>query len=252
MNEEMNIGMSAVPFSDGFNVTAFYTRRGISGWRYGEYRTEECAAALAEKLHITPERMVSGKQIHSTVVRRVSEADGGNGILRPSEWEGDGLITDCRGLLLCTREADCLPVFLYDPVTPAVGMVHSGWRGTAACVSAEAVRRMGEEFGTLPENVLVAFGPCICAGCYEVGGELLPAFAEHFTPEEISALFTPKRNGKYLLNLQKAAAVSLQKAGVPEENIAFNPECTYHSGRYDSYRLTHSLDCEMLTAIMLP
>lgn len=249
-----SIARTAAPFPPDAvseKLCAFYTHKEIAGWRYGLIHTAAAAEALAGELGISSDRMIAGKQIHSTYIHRVYETDGGAGILRPNDWEGDGLITNCRRLLLCTREADCLPVFFYDPVKEAIGMIHSGWRGTAACISAEAVRRMGEEFGSRPENILAAFGPCICKDCYEVGGELIPAFEEHFDGQSTVLLFTPKENGKFLLNLQGAAAFSLEKAGVLPEHIYYNSECTYHSGRYDSYRLTHSLDYEMLTGIML-
>lgn len=49
----------------------------------------------------------------------------------------DGLITNEPNVVLATFYADCVPLYFVDPVHMAIGLSHSGWRGT--------VNRMGKE-----------------------------------------------------------------------------------------------------------
>lgn len=83
------------------------------------------------------ERMVLSYQTHTTNVRLVTEEDAGKGIVKERDYEDvDGLITNVPGITLVTFYADCVPLYFLDPIHRAIGLSHSGWRGT--------VKRMGE------------------------------------------------------------------------------------------------------------
>ena len=71
------------------------------------------------------------------IVKVVSRKNGGDGILRRLDESQpyNGLITNEKNLLLCTVEADCVPVYFYDPVKEVIAMVHSGWKGTVKRIS---------------------------------------------------------------------------------------------------------------------
>lgn len=70
-------------------------------------------------------------QTHTTNVRLVTEEDRGKGFTRPRDYKDvDGLITNVPGLVLATFYADCVPLYFVDPVHRAIGLSHSGWRGT--------------------------------------------------------------------------------------------------------------------------
>ncbi len=112
--------------------------------------------------------------------------------------EADALVTEGKGYALVIAVADCAPVVLVGE--GAVGMVHSGWRGTLAGVGSKAVRAMGG-------NVRAYIGPCIRRCCYEVSEELASEFAERFGLGVVSG-----RN----LSLPDAIRVDLEEAGVGE------------------------------------
>ena len=77
--------------------------------------------------------MVVSHQTHTVNLRRVTLEDAGKGVVRERDYRDiDGLITDVPGLTLVTFYADCVPLYFADPVHKAVGLSHSGWRGTAA------------------------------------------------------------------------------------------------------------------------
>jgi len=80
----------------------------------------------------------------------------------------DGIITNQRGIALGIYVADCCAVYIVDSKTPAIGLVHSGRKGTELGVVTNAVRKMTEGFGSDPANLIVQLSPCIRPPHYEV------------------------------------------------------------------------------------
>jgi len=80
----------------------------------------------------------------------------------------DGIITNQRGVALGIYVADCCAVYIVDPRTPAIGLVHSGRKGTELGVVTNAIRQMIERFGSNPANMIVQLSPCIRPPHYEV------------------------------------------------------------------------------------
>ena len=238
-------------------VKTLYTSACDTAWNFEDEKSRENYLALGDQLGISPEDMVKSKQTHTDIVKIVTRENGGDGILRPLDENEpyDGLITNEKNLLLCTVEADCVPVYFYDPVKEVIAMVHSGWKGTIKKISEVTIQKMKNEFGCKAENMLVGIGPHICKDCYEVGTDLLEEFNQSFGPQETEKFFTPKNQEKYLLNLEETVRFTLQKNGVPAENIFSAGVCTLHSQvegySLCSYRRTKSKTERMLTAIMM-
>lgn len=231
-------------------VYAFFTTKEIGSWNYTKPDGEALYRKLAEEMHLPVTAFVRTKQTHTSSVKIVTSDNGGEGCIKDFANNGyDGMITNAQELVLCTVEADCVPVLLADPVQGVIGNVHSGWRGTAGQISGNAVRLMQEQFGTLPKDIFVGIGPCICEDCYEVSQDLIPSFAEVYSEEEIKQLFLLKPNGKYLLNLKLAIKLTLLKAGVNAEHIFDSGYCTYHQDIFDSYRKNGGKDLRILSAI---
>jgi len=253
----MNINYYGIKaFDETGLVKTIYTTKEISAWAYNRDNSVETYEALALQLGIRVTDMVRTNQTHTAKVRVASKEDGGELILRPESAEdalgNDGLITNLPGLLLCTLEADCVPVYLLDPVQKVIAMIHSGWRGTAGKISVNGVKAMEEHFGSKAENIMAAMGPCISGSCYEVSDDLRDSFAVNFKEEELLKFFIPaSAPSKYYLDLPKAIRLSLTARGLKEENI-FDPDyCTYSSEQFPSYRRDKENAGRMLTAIML-
>ena len=118
------------------------------------------AAAIAG---CKPEDIVCAAQTHTTNVRKVTGADKGKGTTKFRDYDDvDGLITNESGILLATFYADCVPLFIADKSNHAIGLSHSGWRGTVGKMGKITLDKMKTEYGTKPENVHVAIGPSIC------------------------------------------------------------------------------------------
>ena len=148
--------------------------------------------------------------------------------------EADALVSDAGGIAIAVRAADCVPLLMADRRTGAVAAVHAGWRGTAASVAVAAVDALVREFGSAPHDLVVAIGPSIGPCCYEVGTELVDAFAAAGHPRHLVDrwfLAPGRRPGdrelpKLRLDVPGANRDQLILAGVDEANIHMSGLCT--------------------------
>ena len=197
---------------------------------HGEENFRRAAALLG----CGPEDIVCSDQTHTVHIRHVTAADRGKGVVRPKDYQDvDGLITDEPGIALATFYADCVPLLFVDPVRRAVGLSHSGWRGTAQGMGARTAEAMEKAFGSRPEDLLVGIGPSICRDCYEVSEDVAEAFRTLFAGEEFRKLspgpeqvLFEKGGGKYQLDLWKANEAVLLAAGIRPEHISMTDVCT--------------------------
>lgn len=188
---------------------------------------------MAHVLGVDRERMVLSYQTHTTNVRKVTEEDAGKGIVKERDYRDvDGLITDVPGITLVTFYADCVPLYFVDPIHKAIGLSHSGWRGTVRRMGKVTLQAMNKHYNTQPEDVLCCIGPSICQGCFEVGEEVVLEFQKEFDKGYWRELFYRKENGKYQLDLWKANEIILKEAGVRQEHIQVTDICTHCNPRY--------------------
>lgn len=182
---------------------------------------------ISAALGFSPEDIVTSDQTHTANVRVITAEDRGNGITKPRPYtDVDGMITNVPGLVLATFYADCVPLYFADPVHKAVGLSHSGWRGTAAGIGAVTVKELQKHYGTRPEDIYAAVGPSICQDCYEVSEDVILEFQKTFSRELWKDIFHRKENGKYQLNLWEANRQILLGAGILPEHISMPNLCT--------------------------
>ena len=117
-------------------------------------------------------------------------------------------------------------LLVVDPVHKAIGLSHSGWRGTVGKMGEVTLQKMAEEYGTDPADVIAAIGPSICQDCYEVSGDVIEQFQCAFSKEYWNELYYKKENGKYQLNLWKANEIVMMEAGICKEHLAITNVCT--------------------------
>lgn len=189
---------------------------------------------MADALGVERDRMVVSYQTHTTNVRRVTREDEGKGVIRERDYRDvDGLITDVPGITLVTFYADCVPLYLVDQAHRAIGLSHSGWRGTVKRMGQVTMDAMKEAFGTRPEDLTVCIGPSICRDCFEVGEEVAEAFAEAFDARYRDELYSANgKPGKYQLDLWKANEIIFREAGVPKGQIHTTNICTMCNSDY--------------------
>ena len=139
----------------------------------------------------------------------------------------DGMITNVPGICLVTSYADCVPLYFVDPVKKAIGLSHSGWRGTVGKIGKNTVQLMQENFGSKPEDLLAAVGPSVCMDCYEVSEDVIKKFRENYDENLWPEIFYQKENGKYQLNLWKANELIFLESGILPEHMAITNVCTH-------------------------
>lgn len=180
---------------------------------------------LAAAVGVRPEEMTYTHQVHTTNVAVVRAEDRGRRFA-----ETDGMITDVPGICLVTFYADCVPLYFVDPVKKAIGLSHSGWRGTVGRMANVTVKKMQETYGSNPKDILAAVGPSICRDCYEVSEDVIRKFRDCYDRSVWPELFYQKedRKGtdKYQLDLWKANEQNLLEAGILREHMAVTNLCT--------------------------
>jgi len=137
----------------------------------------------------------------------------------------DGLITSEQGLVLSVLVADCVPVWLYDPVVGAAGLVHAGRVGTFHGVAGMTVAMLAVTFGCEARNIRALIGPSASPDAYEVSSELATEWVERGLPA----------NGP-LLDLWGANKQQLIYAGLTENHVLVSGICTIRDERFFSYR----------------
>jgi len=215
--------------------------------------------------------LVTLRQIHSTLIRRVQAKDV-QGYEMPAVLKGDGLMTDEPGVLLGIQTADCIPVLLADRKQRAVAAFHAGWRGTLARIVENGVGRMRLEFGSRPEDLIASIGPGIGQCCYAVGEEVQQEFESQFIyaselfrevydsdqiRNKYPMLFLTARAPGHSaigpamhLDLAEANRRQLLDAGLKQSAIFMTGECTgCHTDRFFSHRVERGFTGRMMSVI---
>ena len=224
---------------------------------------------LAERIFGVTQGFVTLRQLHSSLVHRVSRAD----VSEQAGRSGDGLMTDDPAAALAIQTADCVPVLVADCRLGAVAAFHAGWRGTLSRIVEKGIGRMRIEFGSRTEDLVAAIGPSIRQCCYSVGEEIEHAFIAQFAyadelfcevydtdpvRKKYPMLFLSQRAPGHTpmgpnlhLDLQEANKRQLLSAGLPLAAIDVIGECTAcRTDLFFSYRGEHGFTGRMLSVIV--
>ncbi len=184
----------------------------------------------ASALGLDAARLVCAQQVHGGDAVLVGDNDAGRGAcsLAGALPGADALVTRTPSLPLALFFADCVPVFVADPVNRTVALAHAGWRGLVGGVLENTVAVM-VECGARTGDLIAAVGPCIGACCFEVG----PEVAARFDPADVRA----DENGKAHVDLSAASLRQLQNTGLRATQIDVANDCTAcRPGRWFSHR----------------
>ncbi len=204
---------------------------------------------FSEAIGIEAQSVISRPQIHSSEVIIADKSMCGEGYFKAAE-ACDGYVTDCRGVTLGVKTADCVPILMQDAQSNIIGAVHAGWRGTVAGIASNCVKCMCE-LGAKAERIKVAIGPAIHKCCYEVGEDFFDSVAAYVGVETAKKYIAPMGEKLHAdivgLNLQ-----ILVEAGVLPCHIDVSQSCTCceHELFY-SHRYTHGERGTMLSVIAI-
>lgn len=224
-------------------VVAFSTKQ--DGRMKIRYELENDAETLSnrekflQKFSISNETVVSAKLVHMNTVAVVSRNDVGRCI-----EQTDGLVTNQQGAFLSITVCDCLPIFLFDPMHKAVGLLHAGWRGLDAHIILAGLSKMQKEFGSKPPDMLVGIGPGIDVCHFEVKEDVLNKFTDYQHIIRVDGQ-------QAFLNLKQVAKQQLMHAGIQEDHIEISPLCTFcEKEMFYSFRRDKDVPVQAMMAVI--
>ncbi len=199
---------------------------------------------LASILQINTSQLVFPKQTHSSNIFKIQD--------KPEHelHDVDALVTNVPGFCLCVQTADCVPIFLVDPIKKVIGVAHSGWRGTVKKIVSKCLGKMVIEYNCNPVVMMAVIGPSISPAIYEVGNDVASKVQMHLpSPEK---LLQPKGDKKWYFDLWAANKNQLIESGLTLENIEISGKCTYSSpNNFFSARRDGADTGRMVSGIML-
>jgi YfiH family protein len=188
-------------------------------------------SAIATTVGLAAASLVRLRQVHG------AEVHVADGPVLPTPPSADIVLTDRTDRVVAVQVADCAPILVASADGRVVAAAHAGWRGTAADVAGASVRSLSQRFEVRPATVSAAIGPSIGPCCYEVGDELIAAFATYGWSDEDLTRWFVRRDGKLYLDVWQANADQLVKAGLPLERVHASRLCTAcHLDWFYSYR----------------
>lgn len=199
------------------------------------------AADRARLAALLPSAPVWLHQVHGVRVVEVDAANRASLLATPPD--ADAAVTRTPGIAIAVRAADCLPVVFCDRRGTVVAAAHAGWRGLASGVLEATVRTLAVD----PRDVVAWIGPAIGPRAFEVGSDVLDAYAAA-DPADV-ACFAPLGDGKWLADLPALARRRLARAGVG--TVAGGTWCTHgDAARFHSWRRDRGAG-RMATAIAI-
>jgi YfiH family protein len=217
------------------HVVAFATTRhgGVSEGSYAslnlaDHVQDQLSHVLQNRALLRQARQLPGEPCWLTQTHSVRAID----LDRDRARDGDAAFTAMPGTIAVVMTADCLPVLLCNDQGSEVAAAHAGWRGLLDGVLENTITPMRSH----PSSLLAWLGPAIGPRQFEVGQEVLDAFAARTPGSE--AFFQPERPGHYLADLYAIARLRLNNAGVT--HIYGGDRCTFEEVQhFFSYRRDH-------------
>ena len=207
-------------------------------------RNKESYEMLYDMLEISEENLVWLNQTHSDNIV-IAE--------KPGLYnDADSVITNKKNLYLTIRVADCINIFIYDPINKVIANVHSGWRGTVKRITSKTIEKMKEKFNSNPEDLIVCISPSIRKECFEVKEDVKKLFEEEFKELDKDKFITKKDEEHFLIDSVYCVKETIKALGVKEENIEDSMICTVcESDKYHSYRVDKEMSGRNLGILAL-
>lgn len=192
---------------------------------------EQNLSLFCTDLGISPADLARSYQVHGDKIWVTGRAGYQSGF--------DAMISVQPGVFAGVSIADCTPILLADPVTRVCAAIHAGWKGTVAQIVHKTAKRMIENRGSNPADILAYIGPCISLAHFEVGDEVAAQF---------DTAFKTRKGAKWHVDLKAANAAQLQTVGI--QQIEIDPACTVENNAdFFSHRTEKGVTGRMLALI---
>lgn len=192
---------------------------------------EQNLSLFCTDVGISPADLARSYQVHGDKIWVTGRAGYQSGF--------DAMISVQPGVFAGVGIADCTPILLADPVTRVCAAIHAGWKGTVAKIVEKTAKRMIENRGSNPADILAYIGPCISLAHFEVGDEVAAQF---------DAAFKTRKGAKWHVDLKAANAAQLQSVGI--QQIEIDSACTVENNAdFFSHRTEKGVTGRMLALI---
>ena len=181
---------------------------------------------ICNELDLNYNDIVKTNQNHTDNVRKIEEKVSKDKPDFSVYKETDALITDKPNLVLSTTNADCILLFLFDPVKKVIANVHSGWKGTLQRISVKAVKKMQQEYGCNPIDIICCMCPSIRKCHFEVDEDVYKMFNDEIKDlKELDDIIT-KTGDKWHIDTILINRIILNQMGLLKENIIDSGICS--------------------------
>ena len=192
---------------------------------------EQNLSLFCADLGVSPADLARSYQVHGDKIWVTGRAGYQSGF--------DAMVSVQPGVFAGVGIADCTPILLVDPVTRVCAAIHAGWKGTVAQIVYKTAKRMVENRGSNPKDILAYIGPCISFAHFEVGDEVAAQFDE---------AFKSRKGAKWHVDLKAANKTQLQSLGI--QQIEVDPACTVENNvDFFSHRTEKGMTGRMLALI---
>jgi YfiH family protein len=181
--------------------------------------------AIATAFGFDSKRLILLDQIHQDQTLTLKEPSD----IPLSPLAYDAAITNSPNKFLGILTADCVPIFVIDRKKKVIAAIHAGRQGTGLHITTKVLKKMKDEFGCLPEDLLITLGPSIGFCCYEIDEKV---FVPEWEPYSMVL-----GDGKWMLDLARVNIAQLEDEGIKEEQVFWIDLCTScHSDLFFSNR----------------
>ncbi len=179
---------------------------------------------LCKAIKLNSDNLIKANQAHTDNILCVDKFEKNEKI--DTIEKSDGLITNKRGIVLATTNADCILLLFFDPVKKVIANVHSGWKGTLQRISEKTVSKMMENYGCEPKDIIVCICPSIRKCHFEVGKDVKELFFNEFKNLGNINEFIINKENKWFIDTVLINKLILKKMGILEENIEDSNICS--------------------------
>ena len=192
---------------------------------------EQNLSLFCSDLGVSPADLARSYQVHGDKIWVTGRAGYQSGF--------DAMISVQPGVFAGVGIADCTPILLADPITRVCAAIHAGWKGTVAKIVEKTAKRMMENRGSNPADILAYIGPCISFDHFEVGDEVAAQFDQ---------AFKTRKGAKWHVDLKTANAAQLLGLGI--QQIEIDQACTVENNAdFFSHRTEKGVTGRMLALI---
>ena len=181
---------------------------------------------VCEAMGVDFARLTTARQVHGTNCVYIDDKLAGRGKedFDDAIADTDAIFTDKEGIPLMLLFADCTPVIFANPKRGIVGAIHAGWRGTVDNITKNVLMKMEKEYGSMPEDTIVAIGPAIGPCCYKVDKTVYQAAEKNLAG--FAELFKPVSDTEWIFDLWRTNEMQILRSGVKAENVLQAKVCT--------------------------